>query len=378
MRVGFGCTMLAKGLRNGGIDGIGSYTRELGARLSVKDDLELLPFSFGAPATENFPIKGAPVRLLGRYAPMAAFSAFSSMAFPTARIGGAVDIFHATDHLVPKYANFPVVATLMDAIPLAHPEWIRTRFAGLKTWLWRQTAQWADHVVTISEHSKDELSRHFGIAPEKISVIPLGVDERYFERFDASRKLEVLTRLGLPERFFLFVGTLQPRKNIERVLDAHAALPLRMQNEIPMVIVGRDGWGAEGLVARLRDETTRGRVYWLNYLSDADVRALMQSAQALVFASLHEGFGLPVVEAFASGLPVIASNTTAIPEVALDAALLINPLDVGEISDAMRQVVALPGLAEKLSAAGELRARELSWSACAEKTLDIYRMVLGH
>lgn len=377
MRVGFGCTVLAKGLKHGGVDGIGSYTKELGGRLCTDAAIDLVPVSFGVPISGNFPLPGSPVKLLGRYPPMAAVCAVSPLSFPAQAFGGALDLFHATDHLVPKYSDFPVLATLMDAIPLSHPEWVRTRFSGLKKRLWRRTAQWADHVLTISEHSKNELSMHFGILPEKISVIPLGVDERYFERFDANRKNEVLKRLSLPQQFYLFVGTLQPRKNVERILDAHAALPLRRQQEIPLVIVGREGWGCAELVARLRDQVTQGRVYWLDYLPDADVRSLMQSAQALVFASLHEGFGLPVAEAFASGLPVIASNTTSLPEVARDAALLINPLDVGEISDAMRQVVEVPGLAQQLIVAGELRARELNWSACTQKTLDIYRRVLA-
>lgn len=377
MRVGFGCTLLANGLRHGGVDGIGAYTRELGARLCANAAVDLVPVSFAAPAVEDFPLPRRTLRLLKPYAPMAALSAITALDFPRRPLGRPLDLFHATDHLIPRYADFPVVATLMDAIPLAHPEWIRMRFAGLKTWLWRRTVRWADHVLTISEHSKEDLARHFGLSREKISVTPLGVDERYFERFDAGQKNDVRKRLGLPERFFLCVGTLQPRKNIERVLDAHAALPSRLQKKFPLVIVGRDGWGGAELVRRLTQEATQGRVHWLKYLPDADVRALLQSAEALLLPSLYEGFGLPVVEAFASGLPVITSTTTALPEVAGDAALLVNPLAVGEISDAMRQIVEVPGLAERLIVAGERRAATFSWSACAEKTLEVYRRVLA-
>jgi alpha-1,3-rhamnosyl/mannosyltransferase len=376
MRLGFGCTVLAKGLAHGGVDGIGSYTRELGARFSAADDVELVPVSFGIPAGEGFPWRRDALRMSGRYARMALLAALSPLSFPTRDLGKRFDLFHATDHLVPKYRDFPVVATLMDAIPLSHPEWVRMRLARQKNWLWRRAARWADHVLTISEYSRDEIVRHFGIAHDKITVVPLGVDERYFERFDAQRKKETLDRLGLPERFFLCVGTLQPRKNLERVLDAHAALPAALQKDVPLVVVGRNGWGTDALAARLADPAFRGRVHWLKYLPDADVRCLMQCAQALVFASLCEGFGLPVVEAFASGLPVIASNTTSVPEVAGDAALLVDPLDVGGIADAMRQIAGQPGLAARLAAAGEQRARALSWSTCAAQTLDVYRRVL--
>lgn len=376
MRLGFGCTVLAKGLAHGGIDGIGSYTRELGARLSVTTGVDVIPVSFGTPAGKNFPWRKDALHLGRHYPRMAALAAISPWTFPTHGFGERIDIFHATDHLVPKYRDFPVVATLMDAIPLSHPEWMRMRLARQKNWLWRRAARWANHVLTISEYSKDEIARHFGIARDRITVVPLGVDERYFERFTVPQKKEALDRLGLPERFFLCVGTLQPRKNLERVLDAHAALPAALQKEVPLVVVGRNGWGADTLAARLSDPAREGRVRWLKYLPDTDVRCLLQSAQALVFASLCEGFGLPVVEAFASGLPVIASNTSSLPEVAGDAALLVDPLDVGGIADAMRQVVDQPALAARLAAAGEQRARQLSWSACAARTLEVYRRIL--
>ena len=376
MRVGFGCTVLAQGLCRGGVDGIGSYTRELGCRLSASEDIELLPVTFNASAGKEFPFSAKMLCRLPRYAPMAGFSAVSSLSFPKGDAGGAMDLFHATDHLIPKFSDIPVVATLMDAIPLSHPEWVRARFLGAKRWLWRRAAQWADHVLTISEYSKQEIARCFGIAHEKISVIPLGVDDRYIERFLLDEKREILRRLDLPARFFLTVGTLQPRKNVGRIIEAHAALPTSLQKEIPLVIVGRNGWGCEMLVSRLNDEDARGRVHWLKYLPDREVRLLMQTAEALVFPSLHEGFGLPVVEAFASGLPVITSNTTALPEVAQNAALLVDPLDTGQICDAMRQIAEDSGLARKLVSAGESRARALSWSTCADRTAEIYRKVL--
>lgn len=378
MRIGFGCTILAHGLRHGGVDGIGSYTKELGRNLSSAKNIDLVPVSFGVPIKENFPLSRRNIKLLPRYTPMVAISSVSHFPFPgNKNLRQQVDLFHAADHLVPRFSGFPVVATLMDAIPLSHPEWVRVRLAKLKSTVWRHSAHWADHILTISEYSKSEIVRHFGISPDKITVTPLGVDERYFERIDFASKAEIIERYNLPEQFYLFVGTLQPRKNVERLLDAHAALPASLQKEIPLVIVGRAGWGCEALVKRLEDAELVGRVLWLKYLCDEEVRALLQTALALVFPSLYEGFGLPVVEAFASGLPVITSDTTALPEVTLGAALLVNPLDVGAISDAMRQIAEVSGMAQKLADAGMQRARKLSWAACAAKTVSVYRKVLG-
>ncbi|HET9114373.1 MAG TPA: glycosyltransferase family 1 protein [Burkholderiales bacterium] len=377
MRVGFGCTVLAKGLNHGGVDGIGSYTNELGRSLSATKAADLIPVSFGVPINGNFPLSDSGINVLPRFAPMAAISAVTPFAFfGNENLRRQIDVFHATDHLVPKFSGFPVVATLMDAIPLSHPQWVRVRLAKLKGRLWQRSARWADHILTISEYSKSDIVKYFGISPDKITVTPLGVDERYFERIDPARKAEILKQYGLPERFYLFVGTLQPRKNVERLLDAHEMLPLNLQKEIPLVIVGRAGWGCEALVARLENAALSGRIVWLKYLPDESVRALLQTALALVFPSLYEGFGLPVVEAFASGLPVIASDTTALPEVTLDAALLINPLDAGAISDAMRQMAEVSGMARKFAEAGERRARQLTWAACAAKTLDVYRKIL--
>jgi glycosyltransferase involved in cell wall biosynthesis len=375
MRVGFGCTVLARGVRQNALDGIGSYTRELGRALAAVPGVRLVPTSFGVPLGAQDPFPARPATVLAPYARQLALSTLSGRPFRGgARLAQDVELFHATDHLIPRFAKVPVLATLMDAIPLSHPHWVRTRLGWLKRRLWRHAAGWADHVVTISDASKRDIVEHFGIRPEKISITPLGVDARYFEPIDAARRAEVCRRHGLPQQFFLFVGTLQPRKNLERLLDAHASLPLALQKECPLVVVGRAGWGCEALVARLNRPDPRVR--WLAYLPDEEVRALLQTARALVFASLYEGFGLPVLEAFASGLPVITSATTSLPEVAAGAALLVDPLDAGAIGDAMRQIVATPGLAATLARAGMRRAREMSWTACAGKTLEVYKQVL--
>ncbi|AIO31095.1 glycosyltransferase family 4 protein [Burkholderia pseudomultivorans] len=378
MKVGFGTTALARSIAHGGVDGIGSYTREVGRALLARGGVDLVPAGFGAVVGGDvFPGARPPLNL-GRHDVATLLSAVTPWTYIDEKALAAerVDVFHATDHLIPKLSSMPVIATLMDAIPLSHPEWTTIKLAALRRWLLRRSGAWADHVITISEYSKQEIVVHFGIAPERISVVPLGVHPRFFERIDPAAREAVLTRLGLPAQFFLCVGTLQPRKNLERVVDAHASLPADLRRAVPLVVVGRAGWGCEQLVARLRANED-GSVRWLQYLPDHDVRALMQSASALVFASLCEGFGLPVVEAFASGLPVVASSTTSVPEVAGDAAILVDPDSTGDIANGMRQIVEQSGKADALREAGLVRARELNWAACADKTLAVYEAVLG-
>jgi alpha-1,3-rhamnosyl/mannosyltransferase len=170
---------------------------------------------------------------------------------------------------------------------------------------------------------------------------------------------------------------LQPRKNIHRVIDAYQSLPAQVRQTHDLVIVGRNGWGSESLVQRLQSVSSSSGVRWLGAVPDLDKRALLQSATALVFPSLSEGFGLPVLEAFASQTPVIASNTTSLPEIATDAALLVDPCDTQAIAHAMQHIANNPSHAAHLSSQGLVRAQHYSWQTCAQQTTAIYQRMLG-
>lgn len=373
MRVGFGISVLSKGLQRNTVDGIGTYTRELAKQLTAIPQIELFPIKFGSTINEGVSLSNDGLTL-PPYPLLSVMSNLMSLPFiGNAKICRNIDLFHATDHLVPRLKGVPVLATVMDAIPLSHPDWVRSDYRMLKAWLWRQAVRWADHVVTISEFSKREIVEYFSLSPKKVSVVPLGVNRRYFERIDLVSKQTILKRLQLPKHFFLFVGTLQPRKNVGRILSAHASLPRDIKKKVPLVIVGRAGWGVDGLLQDIATAELSGTVRWLKYLPDFETRVLMQSACALVFPSLYEGYGLPVVEAFASRLPVITSNTTALVEVAETAALMIDPLDIGAISNAMEQIIRNPDLADDLRAKGLVRAHAYCWERTAQMTFEIYK-----
>lgn len=376
MKIAFSATILARGLAGPGIDGIGTYTRHLGAALARCGEVSVVPVGFGVDVpAQTVPDADTALRLPA-YAPAAVRCALTGVAFNAAALRArGVALFHATDHRVPRLRGLPVVATLHDAIPLAHPQWERARLGALKRWIWRRAATWADRVLTVSEYARGQLVEHFGLPHERIDVTPLGVDPGRFERVDPETRAEVLRAHALRPGFFLCVGTLQPRKNLERALDAHARLPADLRAQMPLVVVGRPGWNCEALMRRLA-AGPEGGVVWLRYLPEPALQALMQSATALVFPSLSEGFGLPVLEAFAAGLPVITSNTTSLPEVAGDAALLVDPLEVDAIAEAMRAIAESPTLAARLAEAGGRRARLFTWQACAQATLRSYRRVL--
>lgn len=375
MRVAFGTTVLERGRAQGTVDGIGNYSHELLRRLRETPDLDVRPFAYSAshPAESN-----AELLNFGPFGPQALVSLATGLPFALAsrQVGAAVDLVHAPDHLIPAVRRVPVVATLMDAIPLAHPEWVNYSFRGIKNALWKRSAHWADHVVTLSTHAKEELIRWFGLREERITVTPLGVDERWFREVPDATAVQTRSRHTLPERYFLFVGTLQPRKNLLRLIAAHRLLPASLRRECPLVVVGRAGWGCDEEV-RLLSAGEAGTLRWLRYLPEDELVSVVASATALVFPSLHEGFGLPVLEAFAAGLPVIASNTTSLPEVAGDAALLVDPTQAGDIAEAMRLIASGGSLADELIRRGRARAREFTWEKTAAATAQAYRRVLS-
>lgn len=399
MRIGFGVTALCNGLAGGGLDGIGNYTRELILRMGSDNvshsPVELVPFAFGSeiPADLNVRVSAvvhhapsnfeaqqiAPGVQLGRYSINTAWSvATGTNCLGIRTLTNQVDLIHATDHYIPKCKPVPMVATLMDAIPLSHPQWLRSEFRSIKNMLWRRAANWADEVITISEYSKVELSKWTGIALNKITVIPLGVDERWFQDVPEIDIARVRSEYQLPETFFISVGTLQPRKNIESTIKAHRALSMEERVRTPLIIIGRAGWKCEDVLRLIQEDTATGAVRWLQHVPDSDLLPALKQATAMVFPSLGEGFGLPVLEAFAACVPVITSNTTSLPEVAGEAAISINPLDIDQIAEAMKRVLEDTSLANHLKELGRIRAREFNWQSCADATLAVYQKLIAN
>ena len=372
MHLGFGVTVWARGQESGHFDGIGVYTRALYeglVRQNAGGELQVKPLVFG---------RYCPVLPCGQTESVVSRVSVHLLAATLGlRARCPVRLFHATDHYIPALRDTTVVATVHDLIPFLHPEWTSTRLRALKNWLFKRRILSADHLITVSEYSRQDLMQHFKVPAHKISVTPLGVDAAYFTPIAPDVRQAVLERYQLSPGFFLCVGTLQPRKNLARVLDAHALLPLAQRQRHPVVVVGRTGWGVDDLLPRLHELSALGTVRWLDYVPREDVFALLQSASALLFVSLYEGFGLPILEAFAAGCAVIASNTTSIPEVAGDAALLVDPLAPQAIAEAMQQVLLDDTLLAQLREQGRTRAQQFTWDACAKATLAVYNQILS-
>jgi len=370
VKVAFGTTLLDRGLNNpkqDGIDGIGQYCQELLLQYhKLSNGLEIDPYSFGQHQSQC----GA--TLLPSY-PKHVFGGLTHL-HPEAFFKN-IDLIHSTDQFIP-IANKPLLATVMDVIPLSHPQFLKSKSRYLKSFIWKKLTQRADRIITISEFSKTEITKHLGFSENQIDVISLGVDSRYFQRMSEGDKQATLKALGISTPFFLFLGSIQPRKNLVRLLEAHSKLPQSLARECPLVIAGKLAWDDGKTLTSIEHAVSEGRAKWLNYISEEQKLCLLQSAVALTFISLYEGFGLPITEAFASELPVITSNCTSMPEVAGNAAIIVDPLNLGQITDALLSLIKDSALVNHLKKLGKQRSQLFSWEENANRTQSIYQQMM--
>jgi alpha-1,3-rhamnosyl/mannosyltransferase len=369
MRVGLSTTMIEPQLTHGRLDGIGVYTRALQQHLPASG-CQVQGFSFPP---------------LLRQATLSAGQAFAHSYEMTSlrdlatlmRSTMPMDVFHATDYRIVRM-DCPVVATLHDAVPIKFPHWCTPRLRGLKNWLQKKAAKKADRVIALSHYAVTELVECFGVQQDRISVVYCGVAEEWKQPVADEAVAATLAQYGLQAGYFLFVGTLQPRKNVERILQAYLTLPAEVRQAHALVVVGRAGWQCEELVRQLQAaQQNRANVLWLNAVADMQqLRHLYAGAGVFVFPSLYEGFGIPVVEAFAAGVPVITSNTTSLPEVSQGAALEVDPLSLDEISAAMLSLVRDDSVRLACIEKGWQRVAQLSWQQTAAQTAAVYRLAM--
>lgn len=278
------------------------------------------------------------------------------------------DVVHVPWVASPPHGRAPLVVTVLDLVFLLFPEYLTRRIRWMAQLGLRQAKQQASAFISISHHTADDLLRHAGIPRHKIHVIPLAAED-YFRPVPDS---QIRERYKLNVPFVLYVGTLEPRKNLTTLVRAFAALD---NPGLKLVITGKKGWMYQDLFATVEKLGLTSRVIFTGFVPDADLPALFSAAQIFVYPSIYEGFGLPVLEAMQCGTPVITTNVSSLPEVAGDAALLVAPDDVRGLTAAMRRVLAEPGLREDLRGKGFERSQCFSWRKTAELTAEVYRQV---
>jgi alpha-1,3-rhamnosyl/mannosyltransferase len=279
------------------------------------------------------------------------------------------EVFHASVLVRHPPRRARLTATVHDLtgflMPELHP---RANLAAEASFA--QLARRADRLIAVSESTRADAVRVLGIAPEKIATIHSGIADAFFDPPVESVN-EVRRRYGLQRPFVLFVGTIEPRKNLDLLLDAFESLPLPLREQYSLVVAGPVGWRSERTVSRLR------MVRYLGYIPEPDLAPLTAAAEVFVYPSLYEGFGFPVAQAMAAGVPVITSNVSSLPEVAGNAALLVDPRSQNELHAALARLLTSPELRFSLAAAGRERARAFRWETCAARSIQFFREVLG-
>jgi glycosyltransferase involved in cell wall biosynthesis len=277
------------------------------------------------------------------------------------------DALFVPAHVLPLVHPQASLVTIHDLgylhFPEAHP-WRQRLYLDLST---RWSARAAAHVLAVSEATKADLVAHYGTPPEKITVAHHGCDEALAPVRDSAAIETVKARYGISGDYFLYLGTLQPRKNLARTVAAFATLELKST----LVLAGKRGWLYDDLFAQVRRLGLEERVLFPGYISEEHKAPLLSGALAFVFPSLYEGFGLPVLEAQSCGCPVVTAATSSLPEVAGDGALLVDPKDTAAIAAAMLRIVTDRPLRQALIERGFVNARRFSWAACARSVLSV-------
>lgn len=282
-----------------------------------------------------------------------------------------LDLLHGMAFAAPLAAACPTVITVHDLSFLRFPDAFR-RFNRLYlSFITRRATRRAARVIAVSESTRQDVIGLCGVAPERVVTVPNGVSEA-FAPAAAARVAELRQRHGLPDRFILFVGTLEPRKNLERLVTAYADLRAADRAVPPLVIAGARGWFYEQLFARVQELGLADAVRFPGFIPHEDLATWYSAAEIFVYPSRFEGFGLPVLEAMACGTPVITSTASSLPEVAGDAALLVAPDDVAGWTAALQQALADEELRTTLCSRGLQRARLFSWTRTAAETAQVY------
>jgi glycosyltransferase involved in cell wall biosynthesis len=300
---------------------------------------------------------------------------WEQLEFPSLLRRHRIDLLHSPHYTMPYTRPCRHVVAFHDftffLFPRLHTRMKRLLFPQLM----RLSARRADALLASSESTRADALRLLAIPPAKIITVPLGVADAYYQEPDAAQQEAVRARYNLPPRFILYVGLVEPRKNLLQLVEAfhglHTAHP-----DVQLVVVGRMGWMVQTLLDRLAALDLGDRVQFTGYVPEADLAALYALAEVFVYPSVYEGFGLPVLEALACGAPVITTNVSSMPEIVGDAGVLIPPGDGAALQAALGTLLEDPARRAALQAAGRARGRLFPWRRTARESLAVYRQVL--
>jgi glycosyltransferase involved in cell wall biosynthesis len=355
--------------------GVGYYTEHLLEHLARQHDGELVVVSNRTIDT-TAPLPGhvrvaVPAARLPRMAWM-------QMVAPRTLRELHADVAHFTNGMVPIASSVPSVVTIHDMSLTMYPAYHPLRRVLLNRPLVDIAARRATAVITVSESARRDIVRIYALDPSRVHVVHEAAAPAFRPVCDLAELNRVRRRYGLGDRVILYVGTIEPRKNLPRLIDAFAVRRRAGDLTHQLVCVGRYGWRSRGIGARIEHARVADAIAFTGYVPFGDLPALYNLAEMFVFPSLHEGFGLPVVEAMACGVPVIAGTTSSLPEVGGGAVEHVDPQDEDALGEAMVRLARSRERRDALATLGLRRARTFSWDRAARETLDVYRQVAKH
>lgn len=356
--------------------GIGTYIRNLVKQLARLDqDTEYVLLARPNDAVslhtlgENF---RAVVETSGHY------SLTEQLKIPLALRRERVELFHAPHYVLPWLVPCPSVVTIHDCIHLMFPQYLPNRLAlrYARTSI-TSAARRANRILTVSESSKRDILRFVDVDASRIHVIHNAFDERFATDPPESHVVRVRERYQLQNDFVLYAGNVKPHKNLERLIEAFHLVRARGLDHLKLVLIGDEISRYAALRRAVHRHQLHAYVRFLGFVPEETLTVMYRLAAAFVFPSLYEGFGLPPLEAMASGTPVVTSNVSSLPEVAGDAAVLVDPYEPEAIADGMERVLTDQDLRRKLRERGLKRSREFSWESSARRVREIYQVIGG-
>lgn len=375
--------ILATDILNPPLTGIGRYSYELAKRLAVNSRIRRLRyFSMGRwvsdpfsglehPAQERMTLRG---RLVSNRLAVRAYQAITPTLYGWRLRGNKHAVYHSPNYVVPPFDG-AAVSTVHDLSHVLHPQFHPPARIDFLNLAFGASMRRTDHVITDSEAVRQEFLERYDWAPENVTAIGLGVDSAYHPRSREDVE-HVLSQWKLRYRgYSLYVGTIEPRKNLGRLLKAYGSLPLELRRNFPLVVAGSKGWSSEDIHQQMVIAQDEGWMHYLRFVDQAQLPLLYAGALLFTYPSLYEGFGLPLVEAMASGVPVLTSNTSCMPEITAGAARLADPMQVEDIAYQLRACLSDTQWQDSARAKGLVRAAQFSWDQCTEQTVGVYTRV---
>jgi glycosyltransferase involved in cell wall biosynthesis len=359
--------------------GVGHYTLELAralALISPRDEFELVsPAPFNDAALTEIKRANLPNLLTKNPRASSIRGHWWSIGLPMYIRRAGFDLFHGTNFDVPLWKQGRSVVTIHDLSALLHPDKHRTRLVRRARLRLPLVARFADRIITPTESVRSEVCQRFKLKPAKVKSIHSAA-RTSFAPIPFAETVGLRQRLRVEDDFLLFVGTLEPRKNLLMLLRAFAQIMEQSELRPQLVIAGGEGWLMDEMFAFIRKSGMSERLRFTGYLSDEELRGLYSSCKVFIYPSVYEGFGLPPLEAMACGAPVIAGRIPSLQEVLGSAARLVDPLDVEALAGAIVELLKDENQRKALAAAGLKRAGQFSWEQTARMTLHVYRDLL--